>query len=120
MAKEDEANFAAVLACMNSGDDVYCYSGALLAYIYLGNALYKADHDAWAENYALLSEEIKIDFRNKSEYWKQFETPVASVSNTVYESFLESYRQDLGLKTYGACIDMLVVYYLDDARMMNY
>ncbi len=119
VAKEDEANFVAVMASLDSGDDVYCYSACLMAYTYLGNALYSADYDAWRENYMLLSDSVKTDFMYKSEYWKQFETPAATVSNTVYESFLESYRQDLGLKTYGACVDMLVIYYLDAANAVN-
>ena len=47
----------------------------------------------------------------ESEYWKQFETPVQTVSNAVYEGFLQSYDQELGLKSYGACVDLLVNYY---------
>ena len=35
------------------------------------------------------------------------------VSNTVYESFLQSYDQTLGLKSYGACVDLLVNYYYE-------
>ena len=32
VAREQDANFAAVLSCMESGDLDYCYSGCLLAY----------------------------------------------------------------------------------------
>ncbi len=41
--REDEANFIAYLACRQSDSAAFRYSGALLAYIYSGNALYKAD-----------------------------------------------------------------------------
>ena len=34
-------------------------------------------------------------------------------SNTVYEGFLHSYDQELGLKSYGACVDLLVNYYYE-------
>ena len=34
-------------------------------------------------------------------------------SNTVYEGFLQSYDQELGLKSYGACVDLLVNYYYE-------
>ncbi|MCR5090044.1 MAG: hypothetical protein K6C08_11110, partial [Oscillospiraceae bacterium] len=34
----------------------------------------------------------------------------------VYEEFLQSYDQELGLKSYGACTDLLVCFYLDEAR----
>ena len=113
VAREDEANFCAVVACMESGDDEYRYSGALLAYIYLGNALYSADYDAWSEAYSSLSENVRADLTANNAYWKQFETPAADVSEKVYESFLQTYGDDRGMQSYGACVDLLTVYYLD-------
>ena len=115
VAREDEANFCAVFACMESGDADYTYSGALLAYIYLGNALYDADYDAWYAVYSSLSENVRADLKANNAYWKQFETPVADASEKVYESFLETYGDDRGMQSYGACVDLLVVYYLDAA-----
>ena len=111
VAQEDEANFCAVLASLADGDPVYCYSACLLAYIHLGNALYHADYDAWVENYARLSPEAKADLAANNAYWARFETPVSSVSDTVYTGFLHSYGQTLGLQTYGKCVDLLVTYY---------
>ena len=113
VAREDEANFCAVVACMESGDDEYRYSGALLAYIYLGNALYSADYDAWKEVYSSLSENVRADLTANNAYWKQFETPAADVSERVYESFLQTYGDDRGMQSYGACVDLLTVYYLN-------
>ena len=113
VAREDEANFCAVVACMESGDDEYRYSGALLAYIYLGNALYSADYDAWHEVYSSLSEAVRADLTANNAYWKQFETPAADVSERVYESFLQTYGDDRGMQSYGACVDLLTVYYLN-------
>ncbi len=111
VAKEQEANFVAVLACLENGDPDYVYSAALLACTHLGNALYQADRAAWERVYGSLSDAVLADFAASRTYWKQFETPVQTVSNTVYEGFLQSYSQDLGLKSYGACVDLLVNYY---------
>ena len=111
VAREQEANFVAVLACLLYGDPDYCYSAALLAYVHLGNALYAADHEAWEEISFGLDEAVLRDFDADRAYWKQFETPVQAVSNSVYEGFLQSYDQTLGLKSYGACVDLLVNYY---------
>lgn len=113
VAREDEANFCAVVACMESGDDEYRYSGALLAYIYLGNALYSADYDAWHAVYSSLSEAVRADLTANNAYWKQFETTAADVSEKVYESFLQTYGDDRGMQSYGACVDLLTVYYLN-------
>ena len=116
VAKEQEANFCAVLASLNYGDADYVYSAALLAYTHLGNALYAADYAAWASVYRSLSEPVLRDFAANRAYWQQFETPVQSVSDAVYENFLFSYDQNLGLKSYGACVDLLVNYYENTAR----
>lgn len=115
VAKEQEANFTAVMACLDYGDEEYYYSACLMAYVYLGNALHDADRDAWARVYDLLCPEILADLRANSEYWAQFDTPVQAVSNTVYDGFLRSYDQEMGLKSYGACVDLLVNYYYDEA-----
>lgn len=111
VAEEDEANFVAVLASLESGDPVYCYSSCLLAYIHLGNALYSADYDAWLENYQRLADGPRRDLEDNNRYWQQFETPVSTVSDHVYTGFLQSYGQTLGLKTYGKCVDLLIAYY---------
>ena len=115
VAEEDEANFVAVLASLSDGDPAYCYSACLLAYIHLGNALYKADYDAWLDNYQRLSDAVRADLALNRSYWAQFETPVSTVSDTVYTGFLQSYGQTLGLQTYGKCVDLLVTYYYDAA-----
>ena len=116
VAREQEANFAAVLACLADGDPDYVYSAALLAYTHLSNALRGADRAAWRRISEGLDWRVKADFAADRAYWARFDTPVQTVSNTVYEGFLQSYDQTLGLKSYGACVDLLVNYYDDAAR----
>lgn len=115
VAREQEANFAAVLACLEYGDPEYVYSACLLAYTHLGNALYNADRAAWEPVYESLDESILRDFAANQTYWSRFDTAVQTVSNTVYENFLYSYDQELGLKSYGACVDLLVNAYYETA-----
>ena len=116
VAKEQEANFVAVLACLDYGDPDYVYSAALLAYTHLANALGRADAEAWQEIYDGLDEPVRRDLANRRSYWRQFDTPLRKASNTVYEGFLYSYDQELGLKSYGACVDLLVNYYDEAAK----
>ena len=115
IAKEQEANFAAVLASLEYGQEDFVYSAALLAYTHLGNALYKADYEAWKEISSSLSDYVRLDFAENRAYWKQFEGPAQTTMNTVYEGFLQSYDQKLGMKSYGACVDLLVNYYYEEA-----
>lgn len=115
VAKEQEANFVAVLASLESGDLDYCYSACLLAYIHLGNALAGVNPDALSLIAAGLADGVKADLRESTRYWAQYETPVQAVTNMVYEGFLQSYGQSLGMRSYGACVDLLVNYYRDAA-----
>lgn len=111
IAPEQEANFVAILTALKSGDPVYCYSAALLGYIHLSNALYKADRIAWEQVYGSLDARVRADLSANNAYWQQFQTPVNQATQTVYNSFLQSYGQELGVKSYGACVDLLVAYY---------
>lgn len=115
VAAEQEANFAAVLSCMECGDPSFTYSGALLAYIHLGNALYRADRSAWEQVYFSLNDSVRADLLVNNAYWDQYETKAAEVSEDIYDSFLQSYGQALGMKSYGACVDLLVNYYFETA-----
>ena len=117
VAKEQEANFVAVLASLESGDPDYGYSACMMAYVHLGNALAGADPHALWMIYSGLDEGVKADLAANNAYWAQFETPVQTVTNTVYEGFLQSYGQTLGMRSYGACVDLLVNYYLDAAAV---
>ena len=58
---------------------------------------------------------MKLDLQENNRYWAQFESPVQTVTNTVYEGFLQSYGQTLGMRSYGACVDLLVNYCAEDA-----
>lgn len=117
VAMEQECNFVAVLSCLESEYADFRYAGAALAYIYLGNALAGADYEAYTEIYYSLSETVRADFRAQSAYWDEFRDSAAQkASNTVYDSFLKSNGQELGMQSYGACVDLLVHYYIDEAR----
>ena len=111
VAKEQEANFVAVMASLESGDPDYCYSACMMAYAHLGNALAGVDPHALWMIYCGLDEGVKADLLANTAYWAQFDTPIQTVTNTVYEGFLQSYGQTLGMRSYGACVDLLVNYY---------
>ena len=119
VAAEDEANFTAVLACMNGGNAQYRYSAAVFAYIHLGNALYDADRDLWRECYDTLSEPVRADLDADNAYWDSFDSPaeqaVEEASTRTYDSFLRSQGETSGMDSYGECVDLLVAYYLDAA-----
>ena len=111
IASEQECNFLAIAAATSCGDIGYQYSGYLMGYIQLSNALYRADPERWAEVYSLLPEAVLADLRYHSDYWAQFDGLTAQVSTRIYDSSLKSYGQADGIQSYGTVVDLLVAYY---------
>ena len=112
IAAEQECNFLAILAATTCDDPAYNYSGWLFGYLYLSNALYRADREAWLESRQRVHPAVNADFAYHSDYWQQFrDTPVQKVSNKVYDSFLKSYGDQDGIQSYGTVVDLLVAYY---------
>lgn len=115
-ASEQECNFLAVLASTTCTSAAYTYSGWLMGYVYLGNALYRvAPETYWAIRQAL-PETVEADLKDNSAYWDQFRDKAAQkVSNKVYEGMLKAYGEERGLASYGTVVDLLVAYYRDAA-----
>ena len=111
IASEQECNFLAIAAATASDDPVYQYSGYLVGYIQLSNALYRADRARWEAVYATLPETVQADLRYHSAYWEQFDGLTAKVSTKIYDTALRSYGQTAGIQSYGTVVDLLVAYY---------
>ena len=114
IASEQECNFLAILASVTSGQADYAYSGWLMGYIYLGNALYRTDPDAYWRLRDSLPEGVKADLAENNAYWEQFAgTVVQKASTTFYDGALKLYGDERGMQSYGTVVDMLVAYYKD-------
>ena len=111
-ASEQECNFLGVLASTTSGFPAYEYSGWLMGYIYVGNALYRVDPDTYWAIRQQLPEGVQLDLAYNNAYWKQFENNVVqTVSTKVYDASLKAYGDERGIQSYGTVVDMLVAYY---------
>ena len=112
VASEQECNFLAVLAATTSENPAYVYSGWLMGYIYLGNALYSLDPDGYWALRETLPETVRADLACNNAYWAQFRDSAAKkVSNKVYDSMLKAYGETRGIQSYGTVVDLLVAYY---------
>lgn len=112
IAAEQEANFVGIRAAVTSGLPAYEYSGYLAGYLYLANALYNADNEAWVALSDSLCDGAKADLAANNSYWAAYQKTVVSTTvSGVYDGFLKSYDQTLGRKSYGACVDLLCAYY---------
>ena len=109
--REDEANFIAFLAGVNSNDPDFQYSCTFLAMIHASNALYAADRTLWAEVYDMKSEAVLRDSAANNAYWDKYDTPVAEASNKVNDTYLKANGQEEGVKSFGRMVDLLLAYY---------
>ena len=107
---EEEANFVGIAACITSGNPVYEYAGYMDGLVHLMNDLYSADYDAWAELRRSFCPELERDWADNNEYWAAQKTDegIGAAVTTFYDGYLKSYGQELGIKSYGACVDLLV------------
>ena len=64
------------------------------------------------EDFAALCAEAQADMADNNAYWKQWEGPVKETGEKVYTAFLQGYGQKLGMRSYGACVDLLVEEFL--------
>ena len=114
IAWEQECNFLGVLASVASGLPDYAYSGWLLGFIHLGNALYDTDPAAYWAIRDTLPETVEADLRDNNAYWDQFrDNIVEKVSDTVYDAALKSYGDANGMQSYSMVVELLVAYYKD-------
>ena len=111
VAAELEANFVAILACAESGNAAYAYSGWLFGFIHLGNALYDHDPDRYFELADSLPQNVMADLRANDAFWAENETKAAEVTERLYDSMLKTYGHELGLQSYGAVVDLLIAWY---------
>jgi hypothetical protein len=109
--REDEANFVSYLACRQSGNPDFVYSGDMLAFVYANNALFDIDRTEGTRVYNKLSAGVRHDFAADSAYWRQFEGPIAQVSDKVNDTYLKANSQQDGVKSYGRMTDLLLADY---------
>lgn len=116
VAAEQECNFIGVLACISSDNVVFQYSGYLMGLIYLTNALNAISPELMQEVMRqMFTDELSKDWGDNYDYWQALKSPVREAANEamdqVYDGYLKSQGQSLGLMSYSACVDLLVNYF---------
>lgn len=111
VAREDEANFVAYLACSSSADAQIRYSGSMLALSYSMSQLHEADENSYNTLRARYSPGMERDLQDYADYWKAFDGPVADKATDVNNAYLKSNNQTDGVKSYGRMVDLLLAYH---------
>lgn len=111
--QENEANFVAYLACMNSDDADIRYSGLMLGYIYCGNELFKRDRTLWEKESSQLPEAVAKDLAKNTAYWNQYKGKAAKTTKKLNDAYLKQAGQKAGAESYNKVVDLIVAYELN-------
>ena len=111
--REDEANFIGYLACIGSDSPDFRYSGYLTGWVYAGNALAKADLEAYYGLCGRLAPEAARDLAWNNQFWDRFDGKVAEASTQLNDRYLKANNQEDGVRSYGRMVDLMLAYYRD-------
>lgn len=112
VALEDEANFVGIAACVTCDDPMFQYSGYLMGLIHLCNALYSVAPDLWYDiSGQYFTPQLSQDWEDNNNFWAARSSSVEEAANQAYDTFLKGNDQELGIRSYGACVDLLVNYF---------
>ena len=120
IASEQEANFAAFLACISSDDPYFLYSGYYNAFSYVYSSLNKTDSEAAAALYVKYpdNEGVRLllqDRQETREYYRKYDSPLQDISDDINDRYLKTFSQESGIRSYGEVTDYLIAYYLKSA-----
>jgi uncharacterized protein DUF3810 len=108
LAREDEANYAASVACRDHPAAEFRYSGALISSTYVQAALASVDRPAAVALEGSRTAATRRDLRAMAEWSKRYRSRLTDVSERVNDTYLRSQGQPLGVRSYGAMVDLLL------------
>lgn len=123
LARENEANFAAFLACTEgaaSGDVRFAYAGYYDAFCYCLNALWSVDPDraqqvvtdAAAGEHGEGVRLVVVDRNDTIDHYQAYKGEFQEVGRTVNDTYLRGFGNDAGIRSYGLVVDYLIAWHL--------
>lgn len=117
IASEQEANFAAFMACISNEDIRFKYSGYYMAFSYCFSSLYKADPERALDLYEKYKEDrnvllLRLDRSDVSKLYEKYQSKLSDVSDQINDTYLKTFSHEEGIRSYGMVTDYLIAYYL--------
>lgn len=110
-AKENEANFIGVLACIKSDDLYFKYSGYTFALRYCLAELHRRDY----QKYSCIKEKINVgilkNYQENKIFWEAYENPLEPYFKQFYDQFLKVNNQEKGIESYSYVVALFVNYF---------
>jgi hypothetical protein len=119
LAREDEANFVAYVACRLHPDADFRYSGALVASFYAAAALASADRKDAERLLGHRSPAVERDVAAIRAWAARYEGPLQRVGERVNDAYLKSQGQAEGVHSYGRMLDLLLAERRSPSRVLG-
>ena len=110
IASEGEANFIAFYTSIKHSDPFLQYAGYTFALRYCYAELYKANPENAKEKIKTLHPGILKNYKELSEFWKQYQNPFEPLLKKGYDSYLKANGQAKGIQSYSTIVGYVVAY----------
>lgn len=111
IAGEDEANFVAFLALINSGDSYLEYCGYLSMYDYFLDSMYEYDLEMYRHMIEKCDKRILGEMYAYSVFFDKYRNSKASnVADTVNDTYIKAMGESDGVKSYGKVVELYCAY----------
>lgn len=111
IAREDEANFIAFLACISTDDPYINYCGYMNLCEYVLNALYGANKDLWETTYRKLDNRAIYEMIAYNQHYEKYrDNVVGEISGAINDAYLQA-NGTQGSVSYGLVVDLAVAYF---------
>ncbi len=115
IAQEQDANFAAFLACDANSSIRFRYSGYFMAYRYCYNALAALDSAAAARVSAGVDPLLARDLNSYSLFFQQKRNEKATeVANAANDAYIKVSGNEQGIASYGDVVELLVSWHIQE------
>lgn len=111
IAREDEANFIAFLACTISDDPYIQYCGYVNMYEYIASALARTDPELYLRSYNSINIDVQKELLAYNDFYDKYRnSAVSEVSEGINNSFLQS-QGTAGTVSYNMVVELGIGYH---------
>ncbi len=110
-AKENEANFMAVLNLVNHPNPYFRYAGYTFALQYCLGDLYRSHPQKAKELATKINWGVYKNYQEVTQFWASYQNPLEPVFKLFYGHYLKANNQPKGMRSYNYVVALMVNYF---------
>lgn len=114
---EGEASYIGWLACIGSEDPSFSRSGWLIAWLYAGGALRRADPESYDRLCKKLPSYAVSEIEENSLFWTSRETKASEVQDRINDAYLKANGLKGGIQSYGMLTTLMLMHYYGEKEL---